>query len=55
MKNIFNKIVDLFPLIVVLVLAWIVVAQFIDARHELEQSRAACYAQIGKEACEDVR
>lgn len=52
MKKILNTIVDLFPLWVVLALLWIVVAQFMDARSELESSRQQCYSSIGKEACE---
>ncbi len=52
MQKTFNKIVDLFPLWVVLALLFMAVAQFTDARSELESSRQQCYASIGKEACE---
>jgi len=55
MKQHLNNLIELTPILFVAILIWIAVAQFIDARHELEQSRAECYASIGKDACESVR
>lgn len=52
-KSITDKLIDLIPFVIVGALALIVIAQFMDARSELESSRQQCYSSIGKEACEN--
>lgn len=52
MKRYTNLMIDAIPFIIVGTLAIIVIAQFMDARAELETSRAQCYASAGMEACE---
>lgn len=47
-----NLLIDAIPFIIVGALAIIVIGQFMDARSELETSRAQCYASAGEEACE---
>ena len=55
MRKITDILIDLIPFVIVGALAIIAISQYADAQRELEQSRSACYAQIGKEACENVR
>ena len=55
MRKITDILIDLIPFVIVGALAIIAISQYADAQRELEQSRNACYAQIGKEACENVR
>lgn len=47
-----NLFIDAIPFIIVGGLLIMALAQFMEARSELETSRAQCYASVGKEACE---
>ncbi len=48
-----NLFIDAIPFMIVLALVTIAAMQLVDARQDMEQSRNQCYAQVGKEACEN--